>query len=75
MTSNENHIFCYLGDVDGIHFLKFEILDHLLDLLFLEVTDSKGNIILSNKHFIALENMSFPEFLLEQRESIKYFQH
>ena len=65
MASNENHIFCDLGNVNWIHFFKFEILDHLLDLFFLEVTDSKSNVILSNKHFVALKDMSLPEFLLE----------
>lgn len=75
MASDEDHIFCYLGDVDWIHFLKFEILDHLFDLFFLEMTDSESDIVLSNEHFVTLEDMSFPKFLLEYRECIKYLKH
>lgn len=41
----------------------------------MEITDVRRNIVFLHKHFVALENVVFPEGLLELWECIKYFNH
>lgn len=62
-------------NLNGVEALQFEILHHFLNLIFLEVADTEGDIILLDEHFIAFEDMILPKELLEKWEGFEYLEH
>jgi hypothetical protein len=42
--------------------------------ILMNVADPIGDVFFLNKHFVTLKDVSFPEDLLNRRETVKYFQ-
>lgn len=49
--------------------------NHILYFVLLEMADAEGDIILFDEHLVALEDVAFPEALLEERKGLEYLQH
>lgn len=75
MSADEDEILGGVFDFDGLNPLESEGLDHVSELIFLEVADAEGDVVLLHEHLVALEDVALPEMLLELRKGVKYLEH
>lgn len=75
LPSNKDHIlFNYLNQ-SRLESSDNKFFNHLIKLIFLQVPNSETQIIISNKHLIALKDMLQPKLLLDDGKSFEYFDH
>lgn len=75
MPSEEDEILGRIFNLNGFDPLEPEVLDHIPELILLEVSDAEGDVILLHEHLIALEDVALPEVLLKLGEGVEDLQH
>ena len=75
MSAKEDEVLGRVFNLDGLNPLQPEVLDHVPELVLLEVADAEGDVVLLHEHLVALEDAALPEVLLELGEGVEDLQH
>ena len=60
MASNEDHILVKCLNNSGLDLHQTKAINDFLELLLLEVTYTVSEVLFVHKHFVAVEDVSFP---------------
>ena len=75
MSPDKDEILGSFINLDRLDPLQLKVLNHILNLVLLEMSNTVSNVVLFDEHLVALEDVLLPELFFELGESLEYFKH